>query len=155
MTLNAVKAIGPGSETRGFQVSRRRFCNMARKIVERFSAEAAAGRAERHSTMNCGDAAVIVDEAQLSKFVHEETYTRPRSSDHLCKRLLANFRDHRLGCPFLAEVRQQQEHSGQTFLARIEQLIDEIRFNADGPAQKMGNEHLGELRFLMNDLDNS
>src|ERR1700726_3836247 len=101
------------------------------------------------------DAAVVLDEAQLSKFVHEETYARPRRSDHLRKRLLADFRDHWLGCPFLAEVRQQQEHSSKAFLTRIEQLIDEIRFNADGPAQKMGNEHLGELRFLMDDLDNS
>jgi len=101
------------------------------------------------------DAAVVVDEAQLSKFVHEETHARPRRSDHLCKRLLADFRDHRLGCPFLAEVRQQQEHSGKTFLARIEKLIDEIRFNANSPTQKMGNEHLGELRFLMDHLDNS
>ena len=96
--------------------------------------------------MNCGDAAVIVDEAQLSKFVHEETYTRPRSSDHLCKRLLANFRDHRLGCPFLAEVRQQQEQPGQPFLTRIEQLIDEVCLDADGPSQKMGNEHLAGSR---------
>src|ERR1700739_1956162 len=93
--------------------------------------------------------------AEVSKFVHEETHARPRSFAHLPKRLLADFRDHRLGCPFLAEVRQQQEHSGQTFLARIEQLIDEIRFNADGPAQKMGNEHLGERWLLMDHLDNS
>src|SRR5437667_1677602 len=95
------------------------------------------------------DAAVVLNEAQLSKFVHEETHARARRSDHLRKRLLADFRDHRLGCPFLAEVRQQQKHSGKTFLTRIEQLIDEIRLNADGPTQKMGNEHFGERWFLM------
>ena len=42
---------------------------------------------------------------------------------------------------FFAEVRQQKQHPGKTFLARIEQLIDQIRFNADGPAQKMRDEH--------------
>ena len=93
------------------------------------------------------DAAIVSDEAQLAKFVHEETHARAGSSDHLRKRLLADFSDHRFGLPFLAEVCQQQEHSGQTFLARIEQLIDKIRFNADGPAQKMGNEQLGERWF--------
>jgi hypothetical protein len=47
------------------------------------------------------DAAVVVDEAQFSEFVHEETNARPRRSDHLRKRLLADFRDRRFGCSFL------------------------------------------------------
>jgi hypothetical protein len=105
--------------------------------------------------VNFQAAAIVVDESQTPKFVHEEADARPCRADHLRKRLLTDFRDHRFGCPFLAEVRQQQKQSGKTFLTRIEQLIDEIRFNAYGSAQKMGNEHLGELRFLMDHLDNS
>jgi hypothetical protein len=37
-----------------------------------------------------------------------------------------------------------------TALARleIEQLIDEVCLDADGPRQKMGNEHLGERSFV-------
>src|SRR3984893_5057573 len=95
------------------------------------------------------DADVVVNEAQFSKFVHEETHTGPGRSDHLRKRLLADFRDHRLRFLFLAKVRQQQEQPGQTFLTRIEQLIDEACFDAEGPAQKMGNEYPGERWFLM------
>ena len=72
------------------------------------------------------DAAVVVNEAQLSKFVHEETHARSRRADHLRKRLLADFRDQRLRFIFLAKVRQQQEQAGKTFLTRIEQLIDEV-----------------------------
>jgi len=41
------------------------------------------------------------------------------------------------------------------FLTRIEQLIDQIRFNADVSAENMGNEHLGERWFLMDHADNS
>src|ERR1700730_15148934 len=90
------------------------------------------------------DADVVVNEAQFSKFVHKETHAGPGHADHLRKRLLADFRDHRLRFAFLAKVRQQQEQTGKMFLTRIEQLIDEVCFDADRPAQKMSNEHLGE-----------
>jgi hypothetical protein len=101
------------------------------------------------------DTAVVLNEAQLSKFVHEETHSRPRRSDHLRERLLADFRDYRLGCPFLAKVRQQQEQAGKALLARIEQLIDQVGFDADTPTQKMCNEQFRECRFLMNYSGNS
>jgi len=67
--------------------------------------------------------AVVANEAQFSKFVHEETHTGSGRADHLRQRLLADFRDHRLRFSFLAKIRQQQEQPGETFLARIEQLI--------------------------------
>jgi hypothetical protein len=35
------------------------------------------------------DAAVVINQAQFSKFIHEEIHARPGCSDHLCKRLLA------------------------------------------------------------------
>jgi len=53
------------------------------------------------------DAAVVVNEAQFSKFVHEKTHSGPGRADHLRKRLLADLRDHRLRFLFLAKVRQQ------------------------------------------------
>jgi hypothetical protein len=55
--------------------------------------------------------------------------------------LMADFREDRLRFLVLAKVRQQQEHPGQPFLTRIEQLIDEVCLDADGPSEKMGNEH--------------
>jgi hypothetical protein len=55
----------------------------------------------------------------------------------------------------LAKVCQQQEHPGQTFLTRIEQLIDEVCLDADGPRQTMGNEHPGERWLLLDHADNS
>ena len=100
------------------------------------------------------DAAVVVNEAQFSKFVHEETHAGPGRADHLRKRLLADFRDHRLRFVFLAKVRQQQEQPGKTFLTRIEQLVDEIRFDAASPTEKMGYEQLGERWFLMEHAEN-
>src|ERR1700704_369324 len=101
------------------------------------------------------DAAVVVNKTQFSKFVHEETHPGPGRSDHLRKRLLADFRKDRLRFVVLAKVRQQWEQPGQTFLTRIEQLIDEVCLDADGPSQKMGNEHLGERWLLLDHADNS
>jgi hypothetical protein len=83
------------------------------------------------------DVLIVANEAQFSKLVHEKAHVRPGRSAHLRKRLLADFRDHRLRFLFLAKVRQQQEQPGKTFLTRIERLIDEIRFDADDPAKKM------------------
>ena len=63
------------------------------------------------------DTSVVPNEAEFSKFVHEETHACPCPSDHFRQRLLANFRDHRLRCLFRAEVCQQQEHASKTLLA--------------------------------------
>ena len=57
------------------------------------------------------------------------------------------------GFAFLAEIRQQQEQPRQALLARIEQLIDQIRFDADGARQQMRDEHLGERRLVMEHAD--
>jgi hypothetical protein len=52
-------------------------------------------------------------------------------------------------------VGHEQEQPGKAFLTRIEQLIHEVCFDANGPANEMGNEHLGERRFLLDHADNS
>jgi hypothetical protein len=48
--------------------------------------------------------AVVINEAQLSKFVHEMAHTGPRSADHLREHLLADLRNDRLGSAFLAKI---------------------------------------------------
>ena len=50
--------------------------------------------------------AVVINEAQLSKFVHEMAHTGPRGADHLRQRLLADLRNDRLGSAFLAKISQ-------------------------------------------------
>ncbi len=51
--------------------------------------------------------AVVLDEAQLPKLVHEKADTRPRGADQVRQRLLADFRNDRLRPAFLAEIRPQ------------------------------------------------
>jgi hypothetical protein len=61
----------------------------------------------QQGTVDFNTVTVVMNEAQFSKFVHEETYTGPGRPDHLSKRLLADFRDDGLRFSFLAKVRQQ------------------------------------------------
>jgi hypothetical protein len=72
-------------------------------------------------------AAVVFDEAQLSEFVHEEIHAGTRRADDLRQNLLGHIRQFALclmlRCPVAAE---HQQRPGQTFLARIEELIDQI-----------------------------
>ena len=53
------------------------------------------------------DLAVVVNEAQFSELIHEETDARTRRADNFSKRFLTDLRNHRLWLAFLAEVRQQ------------------------------------------------
>ena len=62
---------------------------------------------------------VVVDEAKFSKFVHKEAHAGPGCSDHLRQSFLADLGDNGLRFAFLAEVRQQQKHSGKAFHAQL------------------------------------
>ena len=50
--------------------------------------------------------AVVVNEAQLSKFVHEMAHAGPRGADHVRERLLADLCNDPLRRAVLAEIRQ-------------------------------------------------
>src|SRR5277367_4010901 len=95
------------------------------------------------------NSSVVLDEPQLAEFVHEKTDAGSGRADHFRKRLLTDLRNQRLGPSFLAEIREQQQQAREPFLARVEQLIDQVRLDANGPAQKIGNEHLGERRLAV------
>src|SRR5271156_7244640 len=96
---------------------------------------------------------VVLDQAKLSKLVHEKAHARSRRSDHLRQRLLADLRYDWLGPTFLAKIRQQKKGSRQAFLARVEQLIHPVRLNPDGARQEMRDEHLGKGRLLVENTD--
>ena len=57
--------------------------------------------------------AVVVDEAQLPEFVHEETNARARRADDFGQRLLADRHGDRLRATVLAKIRQQKKRACQ------------------------------------------
>jgi hypothetical protein len=74
-------------------------------------------------------AAVVVNEAELPKLVHEETHPGPPRSDHFCQGFLTDPGHDRLMLPVFAEAGQQQENPRQPLLAGIEQLINQVLFD--------------------------
>ena len=103
--------------------------------------------------MDVHAAAVVVDEAQLPKAIHEEADTRTRGSDHLGESLLTYLRNNRYRLRLLAEIGQQQEKPREAFLARIEELVNKVFFDTDVAGKQIGQKALGKFRFLMEHLD--
>ena len=61
-------------------------------------------------------------------------FTRPRVvPDHFRKRLLGDLRYLSLRTGLLAVTREQQKRSGEPLFTRVEELVDEVRFDADVP----------------------
>src|SRR6266852_4803382 len=91
------------------------------------------------------DFSVIGNEAELSKLVHEKADTGAGCPDHLCQGLLAHLCRDGLWGAILSEICQQQEKAREPLLARIEQLVDQILFDAAVSAEKIRHEQLGKL----------
>src|ERR1700686_3044919 len=96
---------------------------------------------------------VVVDEAQLAEFIHEEAHARSCRADHFCEHFLADLGNNRLRLTLLAKVRQDKKHPSQTLFARIEQLINQIRLNPDIARQKVRHEFFGKFRLVVEYTD--
>src|SRR6476661_2049584 len=90
------------------------------------------------------DLAVVVNQAQFSKFVHKKAHAGARRTNHLRERLLADLGEDWLGSTVLTKIREKQEGPRQPLLAGVEQLVDQVCFNPDSALQEMRDEHLGK-----------
>ena len=61
--------------------------------------------------------AVVFDEAQFPKAIHEKTHPGSGCADHLSQDFLADLRNHSFGFAFLAELGEQQQNSSQPLFA--------------------------------------
>jgi hypothetical protein len=96
---------------------------------------------------------VVLNEAKFAEFVHEKANSRAGRPDHLGQSLLRDSRNYDVGLPLLTEIGQQQENSGQSFFARVEQLIDEIFLNPEIARQQVVDEKLRERGIAMKHID--
>src|SRR6185312_16541755 len=99
--------------------------------------------------MNFQAFAVVIDEPQTPKLVHEKAHPRARRADHLCQGFLADLGDERLRPPFFAEICEQQKKPRKTLFARVEELVHEILFDSHGASQEMRHEDLRERRLVI------
>jgi hypothetical protein len=84
--------------------------------------------------------AVVLDESELPKFVHEEVHARAGGAHDLGQDFLRHSRKRavrRFGFPV---SHQPQQRTSQPFLARVEQLVDQIFVDSDVPRQHVRQE---------------
>jgi hypothetical protein len=62
-------------------------------------------------------AAIVMNEAEVPEFIHEEVDPAARGANHLREHLLRYFGDHLLRLVLFAIARQQQQSTRQAFLA--------------------------------------
>ena len=90
-------------------------------------------------------AAVVVDEAELAELVHEEIYAGAGGAYHFGEGFLRNFGQRFLRIARGAVTRQQQQSAREALLAGIEELVDQIFFDADVARQHVSDEAVREL----------
>src|SRR5271154_3082471 len=95
-----------------------------------------------------GEPAVVLDETELSKLVHEKTDTRSGGAHHFGEGFLADFGNDRLGPAFLAILREQEERPGEAPFARIEKLVHEIGLKTNIARQDMCDESFRKSVFI-------
>jgi hypothetical protein len=95
------------------------------------------------------DSAVVFDEAQVPKFIHEEVHSGARCANHLRQHLSRYFGEHLLRLVLLAIARQQQESPRQTFLTGVEKLIDQVLLDSYVSRRHVRDEAVRELVFLV------
>ena len=86
--------------------------------------------------------AVIVNEAQLPKLVHEETHPGPRRPDHFGEGFLTDPGNDGLMLPVFAKAGQQQQNPRQPLLAGIEELIYQVLLDPNISGQQKRHEEL-------------
>src|ERR1700674_753608 len=124
------------------------FLSVARGSSLTFNLRLIAEHHVQQGTVNF-NVAVVINKPQSPEFVHEKTHARSRRADHLRKCLLADFSYNWLRPTFLAKIRQKQKDPCQPFLARIEQLIDQVLLDTTIASQEVRDKQLGKRWLLM------
>src|ERR1700681_4505885 len=102
--------------------------------------------------MNSQPALSVVNKAELSEPIHEKIDSRPGCAYHFCEGLLTHLGDYSLGLSFLAEMSKQQKNTGESFLAGIEKLVNQILFVSNVPCQQIRCEHVRKCVFPVKDF---
>src|SRR5271154_2194234 len=94
--------------------------------------------------------AVVFDESQLPKFVHEEADPAASCADHFSQSLLRNWCNNFERLLIVAISGDKQQGASQPLLTGIEKLIRQVLFDAHVAFQHMSDEAIRELVFFVN-----
>jgi predicted solute-binding protein len=83
------------------------------------------------AAMDRQSAAVVVDKTELPELLHIAADPGSGCADHLCQGVLVYFWNYRFRSALLAKMSESQEDPSQPLFARVEKLVDKIRFVSD------------------------
>lgn len=91
------------------------------------------------------DASIIIsDEAVLSELVHEEIDAGACGANHFGEHFLGHFGEQVFRLGFFAVASEEQEGAGEALLTGVEELVNEIFFDADIAGDNVGKEVVEE-----------
>src|ERR1700683_38069 len=99
------------------------------------------------------DASVVFDQAQLAKAIHEEANAGSGRTDHFREGLLCDRRNQCLWFARPSIFRHEEENSGQTPFAGVEELIDKVGLSSHAACEQKLQEQVGESMLRMHDAD--
>src|ERR1700733_13437406 len=99
------------------------------------------------------NAAVVFDEAEFAKAIHEEADPGPGGPDHLCQGFLGDLRDQAFRFAWHAELRHQEENPGQPLFAGVEKLVHQVSLGAHAASKEKLKEKIGERVLLVHHAD--
>ncbi len=99
------------------------------------------------------DAAVVLDEAELAKAVHEEADAGAGGADHFGEGFLGDGGDEGFGLAGFAEFGHEEEGAGEAFFAGVEELVDEVGLGLHAAGEQEAEEGVGEGGVVVEGLD--
>jgi len=96
---------------------------------------------------------VILDEAELPEFIHEEIDARACRADPRRQNVLVDSWNDRFQLSLFAEIGEEQEQPGEPAFARIEQLINQISLDLNVTRQQECHEPLRKHWLFVEDPD--
>jgi hypothetical protein len=99
------------------------------------------------------DAALVLDEAELAKAVHEEADAGAGGADHFGEGFLGDGGDKGFGLAGLAEFGHEEEGAGEAFFAGVEELVDEVGLSFHAASKEEAEEEVGEGVVLVEGAD--
>jgi hypothetical protein len=93
------------------------------------------------------DFSIVVDESLFAESVHEEAHPGSGGADPLRQSFLTEGNGDWRCAPLLPEIREKQKQTRETSFAGIEELVDQIIFDAAVSRHQIAYEKCGKFWF--------
>jgi hypothetical protein len=99
------------------------------------------------------DAAVVLDETELAKAIHEEADARASGAYHFGEGFLGDGGDKGFGLAGFTEFGHEKEGAGEALFAGVEELVDEVGLGLHAAGEEETKEEVRERVVVVEGLD--